>query len=308
MTERGHNAPSPVCYLDDTNVVRATKRQHPVQGSGSKGDLGGLGSVGTRSKGIADHAFVSPDRRLDLGPLIVAAGFLPGHLAAIGDHPQMAVALCRSDFGRRTPHCARPWRHDDSGVRMTLGNSLGDLILIVSAVGGEGSNWIGDLVEQSVSHRGIVDIPAGHRDGDDLAAGGVDTDMQLPPGSAAGRSVLFDQPFAGATELQAGAVHQQMDRAGSGSPQLRHLQRLGPAAQGGMVRYREVEPKQSNDGADQSLGLPQCQAEHHAHRQGRAYRKGRVMWLAAWRGSRLRPPRLDRLVGKPNGQAAPLPQ
>jgi hypothetical protein len=41
---------------------------------------------------------------------------------------------------------------------MTLGNSLGDLILIVAAVGGEGSNWIGDLVEQSVSHRGIVDI------------------------------------------------------------------------------------------------------------------------------------------------------
>ena len=68
---------------------------------------------------------------------------------------------------------------------MTLSNHLGDLILIVAAVGGEGSNWIADLVEQGVSHRGIVDILAGHRDGDDLAAGGVDTDMQLPPGSAA---------------------------------------------------------------------------------------------------------------------------
>jgi len=32
------------------------------------------------------------------------------------------------------------------------------------------------------------------------------------------------------------------------------------------------------------------------------------MRLAARRGSRLRPPRLDRLVGKPDGQAAPLPQ
>jgi hypothetical protein len=32
------------------------------------------------------------------------------------------------------------------------------------------------------------------------------------------------------------------------------------------------------------------------------------MSLAAWRGLRLRPPRLDRLVGKPYGQAAPLPQ
>jgi hypothetical protein len=44
----------------------------------------------------------------------------------------------------------------------------------------------------------------------DLAAGGIDADMQLPPGSATGRSVLFDQPFAGSAELQAGAVHQQM--------------------------------------------------------------------------------------------------
>src|ERR1700722_13009061 len=153
---------------------------------------------------------VSPDRRLDLGPLIVATGFLPGHLAAIGDHPQMAVALCRSSFGRRTRHRTRPWRHDNSGVRMTLGNSLADLILIVAAVSSEGNNRIGDLVEQSVSHRGIVDILPGQRDGDDLAAGGIDADMQLPPGSAPRRSVLFDQPFAGSAEPQAGAVHQQM--------------------------------------------------------------------------------------------------
>ena len=130
---------------------------------------------------------------------------------------------------------------------MTLGNSPGDLILIVAAVGGEGSNWIGDLVEQGVSHRGIVDILAGHCDGDDLAAGGIDTDMQLPPGSAAGRAVLFDQQFAGSTKLQARAVDQQMERAGSGSPEMQQLQRFGPAAQGGMVRHREIKSKQSNE-------------------------------------------------------------
>ena len=209
-TGRGHNTPNPVYYLSDTDIVRASKRQHPVQGSGSDGNLGRLGSVGARSKGIADDTFVSPDRRLDLGPQIVAAGFLPGHLAAIGDHPQMAVALCWSGFGRRTRHRTRPWRYDDGCIRMTLRNSLADLILIVAAVGSEGSNWIGDLVEQSVRHRGIVDILPGQRDGDDLAAGGIDADMQLPPGSATRRSVLFDQPFAGSAEPQAGAVHQQM--------------------------------------------------------------------------------------------------
>jgi hypothetical protein len=79
---------------------------------------------------------------------------------------------------------------------MTLTNRLADLVLIIDAVGGEGSDGIGDLVKQSASHRGIVRILPGHRDGDDLAAGGIEADMQLPPGSATGRSVLFDQPFA----------------------------------------------------------------------------------------------------------------
>jgi hypothetical protein len=81
-TGRGRNGPNPACYLGDTDIVRASKRQHPVQGSGSKGNLGRLGSAGARSKGIANHTFVSPrsrarspDRRFDLGSQIVAAGF-----------------------------------------------------------------------------------------------------------------------------------------------------------------------------------------------------------------------------------------
>jgi hypothetical protein len=36
----------PVRYLSDTDIVRASKRQHPVQGSGSQGNLGRLGLVG----------------------------------------------------------------------------------------------------------------------------------------------------------------------------------------------------------------------------------------------------------------------
>jgi hypothetical protein len=38
--------------------------------------------------------------------------------------------------------------------------------------------------------------------------------MQITPGSAAGRAVLFNQPFAGPADLQASAIHQQMQRAG----------------------------------------------------------------------------------------------
>jgi hypothetical protein len=67
-----------------TAARRASERQHPVQGSGSDSNLGRLGPVGVRSKGIADYTFVSPDRRLDLGPQIVAAGFLSDRAATFG--------------------------------------------------------------------------------------------------------------------------------------------------------------------------------------------------------------------------------
>jgi hypothetical protein len=269
----GRNTRNPVCYLGDTGIVRVSKLEHAVQGRSSDGNLSHLGSVGARSKGIANHAFVSPDRHLDLGSQIVVAGLLPRHPAAFGDHLQMAVALCRVGLGRSTQDRGCSRRHNDGSVWMTFDNRMVDPVVIVGTIGGEGSDGIGDLVEQSTSHCGIIDILPGHRDGDDLAAGGINTDMQFAPRSATGRAVLFDQPFAGSAELQTGAVHQQMQPAGTGSPEQWHLKRLRPAAQRRVVRHREVKPEQCDDGADQPLGLAQRQSEHHAHRQGRGDRQ-----------------------------------
>ena len=41
----GRNSPSPVCYLSNTNIIRASEFQHSVQCGGSEGDLGRLGLV-----------------------------------------------------------------------------------------------------------------------------------------------------------------------------------------------------------------------------------------------------------------------
>src|SRR5271165_4558000 len=141
----------------------------------------------------------------------------------VGAVPAEALATAPARGGTMTP----------PSVRMTPGNHLADPVLIVGAVGSEGRNGIGDPAEQRASHRGIVDILPGHLDGDDPAADGIDADMQLAPRPAAERAVLFNQPFAGSAELQAGAVHEQMQRTGTGPPERRHLQRLGPAAQRG---------------------------------------------------------------------------
>jgi hypothetical protein len=57
----GARTPNPICYLSDTDIVRASERQHSVQRSGSDGNLGRLGLAGARSKRIADHALVPAD-------------------------------------------------------------------------------------------------------------------------------------------------------------------------------------------------------------------------------------------------------
>jgi len=125
-------------------MVRASEPQHPVQGSRGECNLGCLGLVCARPKGIAYHALVAPDRRLDPGPQIVAAGFLPSHAAPFGDHPQMAVALGRSGFSRSTGHRTCPRRHDDGSVWITFGSRLADPVLVVVAVDSKGDDRIGD--------------------------------------------------------------------------------------------------------------------------------------------------------------------
>jgi hypothetical protein len=88
-------------HSGDPYIARASELEHPVQAGSGDGDFGGLGLISSRSKGIADHAFVSTDRRLDLGPKVVATGFLPAHAATFGDFLDVLVPLCQSGFGRQ---------------------------------------------------------------------------------------------------------------------------------------------------------------------------------------------------------------
>ena len=90
---RGDANPVWVMRLD---IVRASEFKHPVQGSSSDGDFRGLGLIGTRSQGIADHAFISTDCCLDLGPKIVATRLLPAHPTVRDDLLYVSVPLCRS--------------------------------------------------------------------------------------------------------------------------------------------------------------------------------------------------------------------
>src|SRR4051812_13579584 len=66
--------------------------------------------------------------------------------------------------------------------------------------------------------------------------------------------------------------------------------------------------EQADDGADQSFGLAQSQAEHGLERQGRRDRQIRVVRLPARRGAWFGVPGCDRRLGEPDRQAPALAQ
>jgi hypothetical protein len=79
---RGRAAPNLICYLTDTDIVRASERQHSFQGGGNDGDLGRLGLAGPPSKRIADHALVPAEFIVLLS--MAAAGAEIGALIEVG--------------------------------------------------------------------------------------------------------------------------------------------------------------------------------------------------------------------------------
>jgi hypothetical protein len=125
-----------------------------------------------------------------------------------------------------------------------------DAVSVVGAVGGEGRHGTIHPVEQGPDLRAVVGILVGERRGDDAAGAGVRGEVELLPGSTSLGAVLLGQPLAGTTEPQPRAVHQQVHRPAPGA-RPRHLQRLGPAADSGVVRHGEIEAEQGEDGADQ---------------------------------------------------------
>jgi hypothetical protein len=92
---------------------------------------------------------------------------------------------------------------DDLGV---------DVVAVERAVSGERGHRPVDPVEQGTGLGAVVGIMAGQRRRDDPPGVGVRGETKLLPSPTPPGAVLLDQPFAGAAELQARAVHQQVHR------------------------------------------------------------------------------------------------
>jgi len=178
-----------------------------------------------------------------------------------------------------------------------------------AAVAQEDLDRLGDLVEQGLDLRSIIDVAVGQDGGDDPAGYGVKADVQFAPGTPFLRAVFLDQPLARAAQLQPGTVNQQVDRSAGGAGLHWQLQALGPPAEGREIWHRQVEAEQLEDRADQPFGLAQRQTEHCPQCQSRRDRQIGVVRLTtrrgAWRGF---PGGDHRFFREPHGQTAPLPQ
>ena len=197
---------------------------------------------------------------------------------------------------RSTTFCPRMAR-DDLGV---------DVVAVERAVSGERGHRPVDPVEQGAGLERLG-IMAGQRRRDDPAGVGVRGETKLLPSPTPPGAVLLDQPFAGAAEFQARAVHQQMHRRNPGL-WSRDLQSLGSPAEGAVVGNREVKAEQADDGPIRPSVWRSGQAEDGSQGQGRHDGERRVVRLSAGGRARLGPPSRDRRVGEPDRETAALTQ
>src|SRR3712207_8440040 len=198
----------------------------------------------------------------------------------------MPIARRGRGLGRPARHRAGSWWYDHGRLRMAYGYRAIDVVPIEGPISRDGGDGTIDLVEQGPNLRAIIDVVGGQLHGNDPTRVSVRAKMKPAPGPTRPGAMRLGQPLSGPAEFQTRAVHQQMHRLAP-RPWSRQLQGLGPTAQGRVVRNREVEAEQAEDGPDQALGLAQGQAEHSSQGQGCRDGQCRVGGLPTGCGARL---------------------
>ena len=180
----------------------------------------------------------------------------------------MPITPGRGGVRRVAQHCRCSWWNDHVSLRMTLCDGPIDILLVVGAIADEGGEWTGDLVEQGLGLRAIIDLMGPQLRREDLPGLGIDSNVQLAPGSAPLGPVFLDQPLAGSAKAKTCAVRQQVNRAFRATIWLCRLEGFGAPAQGRVIRGRQIETEELEDRADQAFGLAQGQPEHRPQGQG----------------------------------------
>lgn len=176
--------------------------------------------------------------------------------------PGTAQGFVPSDRGRAVlfprppvlvdPDDRRGLADDDGGVA-TAG--------VVGAAGCHRADLLtlGDLVEQLRQDRAVAIAARGKLHGPDVRSRGVHGQVHLAPLASSLNTVFARLPFAIVEELDACAVHQQVQQP-FGAP-IRNLDRQCLLTQGGLVGHRPVQVRHLERASHHPGGLPQRQLE-----------------------------------------------
>ena len=179
---------------------------------------------------------------------------------------------------------------------------------VIHTITGHRGRGLGDLIEQGAALGGIIDAMVGQRGGDNPTRAGAHADVQGPPGAPPLGAMLLKQPFARAAQRPPRAVDQPVDGPAAGAWRRGQRHRPSPAGEGGVIRNRQIQPEQLEDGGEQPLGLPQRQPEPRSQLQRRCDRQARRARRTTRRSARRRFPLLDCLLADPEREAATLAQ
>jgi hypothetical protein len=102
----------------------------------------------------------------------------------------MTVSLARRMTVRPLPRIG-VWRNNDRRIATVSGDRVLSWLAVISAIGRELANRAVDLVEQRLHLRGIASILTGHDLCDDVAAIGIQRQVQLAPTPAGFDTMLF---------------------------------------------------------------------------------------------------------------------
>jgi hypothetical protein len=106
--------------------------------------------------------------------------------------------------------------------------------------------------------------------------------MDLAPLASSLDTMLAGLPLAVAEDLDAGTVHQQVQRPISTAIRDLHLQGLLSAAQRGVIWNGPIQPGQAQQAGDHPGGLPERRLEQHLDRQAKLDRRIRERRRASW--------------------------
>ena len=244
--------------------------------------------------------------RLDPAADMVSGSPLPGHPAIV---PCSTQGFVSSDCGRailfpRTTVLAD--RDDRCGLAVDDGGMAA--AGVIGAVGGYRADVfaLGDLVQQVRQDRTVAVTAGGELHRPNVRRGGIHGQMHLAPLTPALNAVLAGLPFAITEELDAGAVHQQIQ--GAISAPIRDLdgQRFLPSAQGGVVGHRPIQVRHLEQAGHHPGRLPKRQLEQDLDGQTKLDRRIREHRRATGAAVMRREP--DHLLVQPDKQRPALAQ